>query len=364
MKNAKEYLNYYEILEVEETAGLDEIKKAYRSKALKHHPDRVPPRLKKENEEKFKQISEAYEVLSDPEKRRQYDEQLKALKDNQSFEQPDSPKGPGPVLEVNKTHFEFKNLAPHSIVTDFIIVSNKGSGRLTGTARSVYGWVTLSETVIDTGYSQGINMTVDTSILLADQQYRDEIEIQTNGGNQSVYVDISTAPLTNMDTLIILARSIVSKRWFMSLFYAVSLTLLFSFCNQYFRQRTGTVSLPEETIAAYDDWIAPDGTITSYPVTRSIREIGGILHPEKPLHLPPGLAENDLVGVIGLFYPKTGTYYPIPKARYPEFYEKCDVDHDGIVIYSKIVGLERKLARIMKKHPEGDIDSIVKEFMK
>ena len=65
--------DYYEILGVSRDASLEEIKKAYRSLALKYHPDRVPPEKKKEAEEKFKEISESYAVLSDPEKRKLYD---------------------------------------------------------------------------------------------------------------------------------------------------------------------------------------------------------------------------------------------------------------------------------------------------
>ncbi len=66
--------DYYEILGVAKGADAAEIKKAYRSMALKFHPDRVPEPEKKEAEERFKEISEAYGVLSDPQKRQMYDQ--------------------------------------------------------------------------------------------------------------------------------------------------------------------------------------------------------------------------------------------------------------------------------------------------
>jgi molecular chaperone DnaJ len=65
--------DYYEVLGVGRTASPDEIKKAYRSVALKYHPDRNPDN-KEEADRKFKEASEAYRILADPEKRRQYDQ--------------------------------------------------------------------------------------------------------------------------------------------------------------------------------------------------------------------------------------------------------------------------------------------------
>ena len=63
--------DYYEILEIERTSDKEIIKKAYRKLALKYHPDRNPD--DKSAEERFKQINEAYEILSDDEKRQIYD---------------------------------------------------------------------------------------------------------------------------------------------------------------------------------------------------------------------------------------------------------------------------------------------------
>jgi len=66
--------DYYEILGVAKGASADDIKRVYRQLAMKHHPDRVGAEHKKEAEEKFKEISEAYAVLSDPQKRSVYDQ--------------------------------------------------------------------------------------------------------------------------------------------------------------------------------------------------------------------------------------------------------------------------------------------------
>ena len=65
--------DYYKILGVSRDADEKAIKKAYRSLAMKYHPDRNPGKEKEANE-KFKEINEAYAVLGDPEKRRQYDQ--------------------------------------------------------------------------------------------------------------------------------------------------------------------------------------------------------------------------------------------------------------------------------------------------
>src|SRR3954462_4105739 len=64
--------DYYEVLGLSRQATTEEIKKAYRKLAVQHHPDKNPG--DKKAEERFKELSEAYEVLSDPQKRQMYDQ--------------------------------------------------------------------------------------------------------------------------------------------------------------------------------------------------------------------------------------------------------------------------------------------------
>src|SRR5262245_7747979 len=78
--------DYYETLGVSKSATADEIKSSYRKLAMKYHPDRNPG--DKEAEEKFKEASEAYEVLSDETKRKRYDQfGHQGLRGGQDFHQ-------------------------------------------------------------------------------------------------------------------------------------------------------------------------------------------------------------------------------------------------------------------------------------
>ncbi|MXV50164.1 DnaJ domain-containing protein [Pedobacter sp. HMF7647] len=79
------YVDYYKILGVDKKASSDEIKKAYRKLARKHHPDLNPN--DKEAHKQFQQINEANEVLSDPDKRKKYDEYGENWKNADQFEQ-------------------------------------------------------------------------------------------------------------------------------------------------------------------------------------------------------------------------------------------------------------------------------------
>ncbi len=82
------FQDYYELLEVKRNASEKEIKSAYRKLARKWHPDLHPAAEKKQAEEQFKRINEAYEVLKDPDKRARYDRLGSRWKDGQDFQAP------------------------------------------------------------------------------------------------------------------------------------------------------------------------------------------------------------------------------------------------------------------------------------
>ena len=80
-----QYVDYYKILELDKSATTDQIKRAYRKLARKYHPDLNPDN--KEANKMFQQINEAHEVLSDPEKRKKYDQYGKDWQHADQFEQ-------------------------------------------------------------------------------------------------------------------------------------------------------------------------------------------------------------------------------------------------------------------------------------
>ncbi|KAG9138423.1 hypothetical protein Leryth_012723 [Lithospermum erythrorhizon] len=125
-------VDYYKILGVDKNAKDDDLKKAYRKLAMKWHPDKNPNN-KKEAEAKFKQISEAYDVLSDPQKRAIYDQY--GEEGLQGGVPPPGAGGPGASsfsTGEGPANFRFSTRNPDDIFAEFFGSSNPFGGRRFG----------------------------------------------------------------------------------------------------------------------------------------------------------------------------------------------------------------------------------------
>ncbi|KAJ4885954.1 DNAJ heat shock family protein [Raphanus sativus] len=111
-------VDYYKVLQVDRSAKDEDLKKAYRKLAMKWHPDKNPNN-KKEAEAKFKQISEAYDVLSDPQKRAIYD---------QYGEEGLKSQAPPPPPGGSETSFRFNGRSADDIFSEFFGFSKPPGG--------------------------------------------------------------------------------------------------------------------------------------------------------------------------------------------------------------------------------------------
>ena len=129
-----EWENYYEALEIPQEATLEEVRRAYRAKAMALHPDRlqgVADEVRNLAEEKLKQVNRANEVLSDPDKKRKYDEEwLRRF----------SPPRP----EVDPGYVRFDDVTPRQRRTGSFVIRNAGGPFANIRVSNPESWVTVT----------------------------------------------------------------------------------------------------------------------------------------------------------------------------------------------------------------------------
>ena len=187
--------DYYQILGLAKQASADEIKKAYRKLAVKWHPDKNPNN-KAASEEKFKKISEAYAVLSDPEKRKQYDQFGSADQFRQQYSQEDIFRGVD--LDEILRSFGFGGARGGGRSTSFR-TGRRGSAGLRDTEDPFAGlfggmggqqYAQMHEKGQDVEYN--LSISLEESVLGADKKLSLQIENRIEEINVKIPAGIST----------------------------------------------------------------------------------------------------------------------------------------------------------------------------
>ncbi|NCO73826.1 MAG: J domain-containing protein [Cyanobacteria bacterium] len=182
---ANDYKDYYSVLGVNKNSTSEEIKKAFRKLAVKYHPDRNPDN--KASEEKFKEISEAYEVLGDTEKRQKYDQFGRYWQQSESRQSPwGNPTSSNTKVNVND--FKFGDYANFDdFINDLLgrpFANNPRNTSTSGFSNSG-GFGTQSQS-----FSNAKGSDIEKTINLKYSQAYHGIETKLNLGAETVNVKI------------------------------------------------------------------------------------------------------------------------------------------------------------------------------